>query len=157
MQLKSLSLYMEQRTGVLLPSHQGVTHLIWLITALKSTKQSGFMNILVAIERIAELNYFANSDKVIQIVSEGNYYLIKCKRGGKKKKVRNTSLEGLSWVTLSPETQVTTSLGSIILNDFSLLPWQLLQGLPRTVLLPAPTNLWLIYTHLLSPQYCLLG
>lgn len=43
------------------------------------------MNIFVAIERIAELNYFANSDKVIQIISEGNYYLIKCKRGKKKK------------------------------------------------------------------------
>lgn len=50
-------------------------------------------------------------------------------------------LEGLSWVTLSPERQVTTSLGSnIILNDFSLLPCQLVQGLPRIMLLPDPVN-----------------
>lgn len=62
-------------------------------------------------------------------------------------------LEGLSWVTLSPARQVSASLGSnIILNDFSLLPCQLLQGLPRTMLLSAPVNLWLIYTHLLSLQ-----
>lgn len=104
---------MEQRTSVLLSSHQGVIHLISLIMALKSTKQSGFTNIFVAIEQISELNYFANSDKVIQFVSEGTYYLIKCKR--RKKKVRNMRLEGLSWVTLSPEREVTASLGS---NDF---------------------------------------
>lgn len=50
-------------------------------------------------------------------------------------------LEGLSWVTLSSERQVTTSLGSNTnLNGFSLLPYQLLQGLPRTTLFPAPVK-----------------
>lgn len=42
------------------------------------------MNIFVAIEQVSELNYFANSDEVIQIISEGTYYLIKCKRKKKK-------------------------------------------------------------------------
>lgn len=42
------------------------------------------MNIFVAIEQACELNYFANSDKVIQIISEGTYGLIKCKRRKKK-------------------------------------------------------------------------
>lgn len=96
------------------------------------------MNIFVAIEQVSKWNYFANSDKVIQIISTFTYYLIKCK---KRKKVRNMGLEGLSWVTLSPERQVTTSLRSnIILNDFSLLPCQLMQGLPRIMLLPNPVN-----------------
>jgi len=44
------------------------------------------MNIFMAIEQISELNYFANSDEVIQIISEDSYYLIKCKTKKKKKK-----------------------------------------------------------------------
>lgn len=41
---------MERRASVLLSSHQGRAQLPWLIMALKSTKQSGIMNIFVAIE-----------------------------------------------------------------------------------------------------------
>lgn len=42
------------------------------------------MNIFVVIEQISGFNYFANSDKVIQIISEVTYYLIKYKRGKNK-------------------------------------------------------------------------
>lgn len=44
------------------------------------------MNIFVAIEQISKWNYFANSDKVIQIISTFTYYLIKCKKRKKSQK-----------------------------------------------------------------------
>lgn len=127
MQLKLLSLYMEQRTSVLLSSHQGVTRLIWLIMVLKCTKQSRVMNIFLTIERISELNYTVSNDKVTQLISGSTYYLVRCK--GKNKgsfNHRNMRLERISWVALYPERDLLCG-SNIILNASCVthpVPWK---------------------------------
>lgn len=157
MQLKLLSLYMEQRTSVLLSSHQGVTRLIWLIMVLKCTKQSRVMNIFLTIERISELNYTVSNDKVTQLISGSTYYLVRCK--GKNKgsfNHRNVSLERISWVALYPERDPVVWVQHHLKCLLCYPPSSLKEG-PSTTLLLAPVNLRLICTSLLSPQCQLLA